>query len=234
MTNIGTISSFTTEILQTKSNNDFNNRYKYGVACASSSSGAFSIESIKSFKQVLKDNIFNKPRDFFEVYILFDLDIIYHRPLHFHNFDKKMTDLFDIDLEIQDLNNSLSSDISEAEKEDIRVSLNQINDIYEVQSHLSEYFGGNVFINNFSFTEDVTNKMKLNIGIPLNIYDRINAIRSNTNGTITVNNLKESLRYFHFRIYNTEETRFSDLRSVTDRIDLDDSKKLISQFSKYS
>ena len=234
MTHNGIISSFTTELLKTKSNQDFNNRYKYGIACDSYVYIFFNIESIKNFKQVLKDNIFNKPGDIFEVYVLFNLDIIYHRPLHFHNFDKKTVDLFDIDLEIQDLNNALSSNISEAEKGYISASLNQINDIYEVQSKLSEYFGENVFINSFSVTEDVTNKMKLNIGIPLNIYDRINTIRSNTNGTITVNNLKESLKYFHFRIYNTEEYRFSELHSVKDGINLDDSKQLISQFSKYS
>ena len=89
--------------------------------------------------------------------------------MHFHNFEKKQVDFFDMDLEIQDLNNMLSSNISEAEKENIRVSLNQINDMYDVQSKLSEYFGANVFINSFSVTEDLTNKIELNIGIPLNI-----------------------------------------------------------------
>ena len=57
---------------------------------------------------------------------------------------------------------------------------------------------------------------------------------SNTSDKITINNMEASRTYFHFRIYNSEETRFNDIGLMMCKIDFNNSEQLIKQFSKYS
>ena len=229
MSNFGTYVTFLTLRKPIKNNNLFDEIYIYQIL----NKNNINIRAIESFKKILSKKVFNKQDDFFEVYIMFDFEIEYFEKIDFQILESNVIEFADADVEIEEIKDLLQGEISSFERDRTEKCLSIINKIKEIENSLSEYFKDKIYVNTIHFEESITDKIKLNIGIPIGKYQEKFVIQRNAIDNLNVIKYEFDLTTFWFKVYNPCRDRFKEVLVSKKDIELNNESSLLAAFSKF-
>lgn len=230
MSNFGTYTTFLTLKKPVKNNNLFDEIYNYEII----NKNSINIDAIRSFKNILSENVFNKQDDFFEVYIMFDFEIEYFEKIDFQILESNVIEFADVDPEIEEIKKSLQGEVSSFERARLEEALSIVNKMKAIEKSLSEYFEDQIYIDTVYFEESVTDKIKLNIGIPISKYQENIVIQRNAIDNFNVIKCKYDLTKFWFKIYNPCRDRFKKLIFSRKEIELNNKDYLMEIFYNFN